>query len=311
MLDVDLHPGTALVFGKPGQEFDPALLRLPGEERSTGRAVLELVDDCTALPSPRATVWTLKPEVRDAALAGLAGAGAALDVLRTNIGLRPGGPGPERTALALLTGAGPVLPPADPRPQAQVQAPARQDDVEELSHTLQAVLWLSRVPGVTGLPPVDEVQHRIETARLLQPMHRLIRGTFHGRTAELDSLRAYIALPEEPAEPPVLLHGIGGIGKSTLLAKFLVDALAASPTGFPFAYIDFARPTLSVHEPSTLIAEMARQLAVQHPALHTDFEALAVECERTAAAHRGERNELDELHQLAGTRATLARDYSA
>ncbi|MFB7391134.1 trypsin-like peptidase domain-containing protein [Streptomyces sp. NPDC056191] len=295
------------------QEFEPALLRLPGEERSTGRAVLELVDDCTALPSPGATVWALRPEVREAALAGLAGPGAALDSLRTNIGLRAEGPGPERTTLALLTGAGTALPPADPRPpaQAQAQAQAPVEDVEQLSHTLQAVLWLSRVPGVTGLPSVDEIQHRIETARLLQPMRRLIRGTFHGRTAELDALRAYIALPEEPAEPPVLLHGIGGIGKSTLLAKFLIDALAASPTGFPFAHIDFARPTLSVHEPSTLIAEMARQLAVQHPSLQEEFEALADECEQTAAAHRGERNELDELHQLAGTRATLARDYSA
>ncbi|GHG18300.1 trypsin-like peptidase domain-containing protein [Streptomyces zaomyceticus] len=284
------------------QEFDPALLRLPGEERSTGRAVLELVDDCTALPSSGATAWILKPELRDATLAGLAGPAAALDALRTNIGLRPEGPGPERTALALLTGAG--LPPAYPRGHAR-------DDVEELSDTLQAVLWLSRVPGVTGLPPVDEVQHRLESARLLQPMHRLIRGTFHGRAAELDSLHAYIALPEEPAEPPVLLHGVGGIGKSTLLARFLVDALAAAPAGFPFAYIDFARPTLSVHEPATVIAEMARQLGVHHPALRASFEALADECERTAAVQRGERNELDELHQLAGTRATLARDYSS
>ncbi|WP_051819738.1 trypsin-like peptidase domain-containing protein [Streptomyces flavochromogenes] len=347
------------------QEFDPALLRLPGEERPTGRAVLELVDDCTALPSPGAMVWTLKPDVREETLAGLAGPEAALSVLRSNMDLCPEGPGPERTALALLTGTGTGLPPettpalltgtgtglppeASPHLQggplaiataaptappsltapasvtAPTSAPARAaapspvpaaavpplDDVEELSDTLQAVLWLSRVPGVTGLPSVDAVQHRLETARLLQPMHRLIRGTFHGRAAELDSLHAYIALPEEPAEPPVLLHGVGGIGKSTLLAKFLVDALAASPTGFPFAYIDFARPTLSVHEPATVIAEMARQLGVRLPALRPSFEALADECERTAATQRGERDELDELHQLAGTRATLGRDYS-
>ncbi|MFD3998425.1 trypsin-like peptidase domain-containing protein [Streptomyces sp. NPDC058583] len=332
------------------QEFDPALLRLPGEERSTGRAVLELVDDCTALPSPGATVWTLKPDVREETLAGLAGPDAALRALRANIDLRPEGPGPERTALALLTGTGTGLPltgtgtgtgtglppeaahlqseqlqsgqlsaataaPATATAPSSAPSPAvavvpAKGDVEELSDTLQAVLWLSQVPGVTGLPSVDAVQHRLETARLLQPMHRLIRGTFHGRTAELDSLHAYIALPEEPAEPPVLLHGVGGIGKSTLLAKFLVDALAASPTGFPFAYIDFARPTLSVHEPATVIAEMARQLGVRLPALRPSFEALADECERTAATQRGERDELDELHELAGTRATLGRDYS-
>ncbi|MEX0167855.1 trypsin-like peptidase domain-containing protein [Streptomyces sp. LMG1-1-1.1] len=295
------------------QEFDPAQLRLPGEERATGRAVLELVDDCTGLPSPGgapATVWTLKPEVRDATLAGLPGPDVALRALRANIGLRPPGPGPERVALALLAGGGPPLAAAG-RGLDGPPPPPLQDPVEELSDTLQAVLWLSRVPGVTGLPAVDDVQHRLEKARLLQPMHRLIQGTFHGRTAELDSLHAYLALPEEPAEPPVLLYGVGGIGKSTLLAKFLVDALAASPTGFPFAYIDFARPTLSIHEPATVIAEMARQLGVHHPALRAEFDALADECERTAAVQRGERNELDELYQLAGTRATMGRDYSS
>ncbi|WP_426404576.1 trypsin-like peptidase domain-containing protein [Streptomyces sp. R-07] len=356
------------------REFDPALLRLPGEEQATGRAVLELVDDCTALPVPGATVWTLKPETRDTALTGLAGPGAALRALRANIDLRPEGPGPERTALSLLTGAGlptavvapaeagggplpaggvltepgagsaglpptgsvagsaglpptgpvagsaglppagsgagtPGLPAAGAGPAA---GPVARDEVEVLSDALQATLWLSRVPGVTGLPAVDEVQHRLEQARLLQPMRRLVRGTFHGRTAELDALHAYLALPEEPAEPPVLLHGVGGIGKSTLLAKFLVDALAAAgPAGFPFAYIDFARPTLSIHEPATVIAEMARQLGVHHPAHRAAFEELADECERTAARQRGERNELDELYQLAGTRATLGRDYSS
>ncbi|MFE0653905.1 trypsin-like peptidase domain-containing protein [Streptomyces sp. NPDC059534] len=328
------------------REFDPSRLRLPGEGHPTGRAVLELVDDCTGLPCPEATVaavWTLKPEVRDATLAGLPGPESAVRALRANIGLRPAGPGPERAALALLTGPGtpldgtlfagtPVtgtpldgipldgipldgIPPAGSYPGSggagASTALAPDDPVEELSDTLQAVLWLSRVPGVTGLPSVDDVQHRLEKARLLQPMHRLIRGTFHGRTAELDTLHAYLALPEEPAEPPVLLHGVGGIGKSTLLAKFLVEALAASPTGFPFVFIDFARPTLSIHEPATVIAETARQLGILHPALRAEFDALADECERTAAVQRGERNELDELYQLAGTRATMGRDYSA
>ncbi|WP_369147726.1 trypsin-like peptidase domain-containing protein [Streptomyces sp. R44] len=301
------------------QEFDPARLRLPGEEQATGRAVLELVDDCTALPAPGATVWTLKPEIRDAALAGLDGPEAALRALRANIGLRPEGPGPERMALALLTGGLPPVgsgpPPVDLPPVGAGPpgpGPNARDEVQVLSDSLQATLWLSRVRGVTGLPDVDDVQHRLERARLLQPMRRLVQGTFHGRITELDSLHAYVALPEEPAEPPVLLHGVGGIGKSTLLAKFLVDALAAvGPTGFPFAYIDFARPTLSIHEPATVLAEMARQLGVQHPAHRAAFEELADECERTAALQRGERNELDDLYQLAGTRATLGRDYSS
>ncbi|WP_309052338.1 trypsin-like peptidase domain-containing protein [Streptomyces sp.] len=297
------------------QEFDPELLRRPGEERATGQAVLELVDDCVALPSAGAAVWTLKPDVRDAALAGLAGPEAALRALLAGLGPRPAGtapapgtdgcpgphPGPERFALALLTGVG-LPPPRD----------GDGEDVEELSDVLQAVLWLRRIPGVPGLPPVDAVQRRLERARLFQPLRRLVPGSFHGRAAELDALRAYIDLPEEPAEPPVLLHGVGGVGKSTLLAKFLLDALdEAGAASFPFAYIDFARPTLSLHEPATLLAETARQLGVQYPDHRPAFDALADACERTAASQRDEREEADALRRLSTTRATYGRDYSA
>ncbi|MFD7319756.1 trypsin-like peptidase domain-containing protein [Streptomyces sp. NPDC059875] len=277
-------------------EFDPARLRLPDESRATGRAALALVDDCTALPPHPSPSWALKPEVRELTLSGLAGPEAARRALAANIELVPEGPGAERTALLLLSGAAP-----DPG----------QQDVAALADTLQAVLWLNRIPGTTGLPDVADVQHRLERARLLQPLERLIKGTFHGRQRELDSLRAYTALPTEPAEPPVLIHGVGGVGKSTLLAKFLVESLRDTPDGFPFAAIDFERPTLSFHEPATVIAEIARQLGIQYPHHRAAFDALADECEETAASQRGERNQLDELFQLSATRATLGRDYSA
>lgn len=146
---------------------------------------------------PGATAWTLKPEIRETALASLVGPDAALRALLTNIGLRPEGPGPEHTALALLTGASTGAGAVD-----GIGLRTGGADADALCDTLQAVLWLGRVPGITGLPPVDDVQHRLEEARLLQPMHRLLHGTFHGRAAELDSLHAYLALPEEPAEPP-------------------------------------------------------------------------------------------------------------
>ncbi|MFD3942150.1 trypsin-like peptidase domain-containing protein [Streptomyces sp. NPDC058579] len=303
-------------------EFDPALLRLPGESAPTGRAVLTLVDDCTALASHPTQTWVLKPEVREETLSAFAAPEDARRALEATIGTLPAGPrtegaspehcvpahggpcdspghdglGTERAALALLSGV-----------------PADLDalGVEGLCDTLRAVLWLRQVPGIAGLPDVDDVQHRLERARLLEPLQRLIEGPVHGRQRELDALRAYIALPSEPAEPPVLIHGVGGIGKSTLLATFFVESLRDSPTGFPFVFIDFARPTLSIHEPATVLAEFARQLGVQYPARRAEFDALADECEETAASQRGERNQLDELYQLSATRATLGRDYSA
>ncbi|MGW5425359.1 trypsin-like peptidase domain-containing protein [Streptomyces sp. NPDC003943] len=280
-------------------EFDPAQLRLPGERMPSGRAVLELVDDCTALAAPQRSVrWVLTPEVRETALAGLTGPEAARAALLANADALSGGPGVERSALALLSGVPPDL---------------AEAGVEELSDTLQAVLWLSRVPGTAGLlPAVEDVQQRLERARLLEPLRRLAGTAFLGRGRELDALRTYIALPTEPAEPPVLLHGIGGIGKSTLLARFLLDGLReAEPEGFPFAYIDFERPTLSIQEPATVIAESARQLGIQYPAHREAFDSLADRCGETTSVQRGELEELDELSRLSSTRATYGRDYSA
>ncbi|WP_284581180.1 trypsin-like peptidase domain-containing protein [Streptomyces sp. 2P-4] len=138
---------------------------------------------------------------------------------------------------------------------------------------------------------------------------------FYGRTAELSRLRAYVlddgADGTGPAErPPLLIHGLGGMGKSTLLAKFLLDCLpddVTAPFPFPFAYVDFARPTLSVHEPATLIGEMARQLGVQYPDHRPAFDALAGLCEETARTQREERGAIDELYGLSSTRSSMGR----
>jgi hypothetical protein len=120
---------------------------------------------------------------------------------------------------------------------------------------------------------------------------------FRGRKDELRRLRAYVdvAKSESYAEsaqravsaavaslfdlhrsPPLMIHGPGGVGKSTLMAKFLLQhAEAQERERFPFVYIDFDRPdilsvggdpsegvTLNLH---TLLSEIARQFAVQYP----------------------------------------------
>jgi hypothetical protein len=290
--------------------FDPARLRLPGEAEPTGRADLELVHDCRAVGTRNTCTWVLKPEIRDTALRGLAGPEQARLALLANLDQVPPGPGPERTALDCLSGTPPDL--------------ARQD-LEELAHTLRAVLWLAQIPGTTGIPDAAVVQRRLERARLLQPLERLVRDSFQGRAEELAELRAYIGLPPGSGAPrppvaadgaggpvpPVLVHGPGGVGKSTLLAKFLLDSLHELPSPFPFAYVDFERPTLSVHEPATLVAEMARQLGIQYPDHREAFDELAHACEESAGTHRTEQGTVDELYQLSSTRATLGRASSS
>ncbi|MFI0785835.1 ATP-binding protein [Streptomyces lydicus] len=285
--------------------FDPRLLRLPGEKHATGGAVLELVDDCTTLGMPDQPEWALKTEVREETLRALAGPEAARRLLACNIGQLPSGPGPERFALAHLFGH----PPATERLGAG-----------ELAEALQAVLWLSQVPRVTGLPDPAELQHALERARLLEPLERLVSRAFRGRAREMAALRAYVGTPGAPAEPgrpaalvpvpPLVIHGPGGMGKSTLLAKLVLDGARDPSGGFPFAYIDFARPTLAIQEPVTLIAEAARQLGVQYPAHRAELDALADECQQAARSQREGQERVTQLHELATTRAVLGRRSS-
>ncbi|MFK4225901.1 AAA family ATPase [Streptomyces sp. NPDC019890] len=297
--------------------FDPMLLRLPGEERAHGGALLELVDDCTTMGRKDRALWSLKADVRDRALRSLAGPEAARLALECNLDqFRDEESGPERSALAHLSGEGP-----SPKDQS----------ADELADTLQAVLWLSRIPGTSGLPDARALQHSLERARLLQPLERLAQGTFHGRTRELEELRSYIDLPTEAeadaarAEqaggnpsagldsapvPPLVIHGPGGMGKSTLLAEFLLDSVHGHTAGFPFAYIDFERPTLSIHEPVTLIAEAARQLGIQYPTHRAELDALADECQQAARSQREGQDRVTKLHELATTRSVLGRSSS-
>ncbi|MFI1198105.1 ATP-binding protein [Streptomyces sp. NPDC020883] len=297
--------------------FDPRTLQLPGEERPTGGAVRALLDDCTALGHEGTARWVLRPEAREAALRGLAGpdvARAALEANRAQFPTEPCG-GPEALCLALLQGNLPT----------SADRWARWS-AEELGHTLQAVLWLAEIPGVDGLPDPAELRTALARARLLEPLRNLVATQFEDRAEELDRLRAYVcgsgagrsSAPAGPGArpavvPPLVIHGPGGMGKSTLMAKFLLDGLAEAADGgvaaFPFAYIDFGRPSLSIREPVALIAEMARQLGVQYPEFGAELAALADESQRAAATQREEQERVTQLRQLATTRV-LGRDSS-
>ncbi|MFF3455188.1 AAA family ATPase [Streptomyces sp. NPDC002730] len=294
--------------------FDPMRLRLPDEDCATGGAVLELLDDCTTMGMKERAVWSLRADVRDEALRGLAGPEAARRALECNLDQFQDEPGPERICLAYLSGSRP---------------PPTGQTADELADTLQAVLWLSRLPGMNGLPDSRELQHTLEQIRLLQPLERLVHGPFQGRTRELDELRGYISTPVESAAgrppqpghalptgarhmpvPPLVIHGPGGMGKSTLLAKLLLDSIDDHTPGYPFAYIDFERPTLSIHEPVTLIAEVARQLGIQYPAHRDELDALADECQQAARSQREGQDRVTQLHELATTRSVLGRTSS-
>ncbi|HYC30436.1 MAG TPA: ATP-binding protein, partial [Chitinophagaceae bacterium] len=165
-------------------------------------------------------------------------------------------------------------------------------DLEELNSLYKVSSWLADIKGAIKLPDRKDILHRIEMVEMLNPMKHLtgvyrdgvFQVMFRGRQKELSTLRSYVGVappqgvsetigrifekvwPFGPTEKkPLLIFGQGGIGKSTLLAKFILEhAEAQKKDRFPFVYLDFDRPNLSALEPETLLIEAARLLSIQY-----------------------------------------------
>ena len=245
--------------GEPeAHPFDPELLRF-------------LTEDCRIVTGTDGQdQWILNGPVRRSVLADLAVAdelGAAL----AEVPQRPDDL--IQSALeALIQGE-----PLDLR-----TAPRR-----ELRAVLQATEWLAGI--VDGIPDAASVRAAIALSELFDPLRELLASGFEGRLRELDMLREYVGvLPPGSLrrkirgfvrrimslreQPPLLIYGPGGVGKSTLVAKFVIDHYDSVDTAdrFPFAYLSFDRAALNPEQPSSLIREIIRQISLQYPEAAAD-----------------------------------------
>ena len=152
---------------------------------------------------------------------------------------------------------------------------------DELDATLQVLLWLQDI--LADLPDIQEVRKLVAWRDFITPFETLAGDDmFRGRTRELEELRRFVGvLPPQtllgqlkrvvdwitPSAQPVLsMYGPGGVGKSALIARFVLEhSRLPEELRIPFAYLDFDRPTLSAADPATLVAEMLRQLILQFP----------------------------------------------
>lgn len=151
---------------------------------------------------------------------------------------------------------------------------------EQLQATLQVSTWLYGV--LDGLPDPNQVRALIDLHEFTTSFEALAGDAiFRGRQKELDQLRSYVGVVEPASllkrlserafrwarperRPAVSISGPGGIGKSALVARFMLEHIRLPTQGrIPFAYLDFDRPGLSISEPGTLLAEMLRQIDLQ------------------------------------------------
>lgn len=141
-----------------------------------------------------------------------------------------------------------------------------------------------------------ELSAQIQRLRLLEPLQRLVTDGFAGRKKELERLRAYVdELPSATFREwlsrraasvldvfrhrkPLVIWGPGGVGKSTLIAKFLLEHAGPDQTKpTPFVYLDFDRGQLDPQRPDTLLNEALRQIKVQFPEFAAAASTLATD----------------------------------
>lgn len=121
---------------------------------------------------------------------------------------------------------------------------------------LQAIALVSRWFEGVG-PPVPtllQVNRHVDFEGLLDPLRKVATEFFRDRADEL------AALQRGTDGRPILLIGRGGIGKSALLARHLLDSVNRDVL---ICYLNFDHSALDPLAPSSLVAAIARQLSWQ------------------------------------------------
>lgn len=150
----------------------------------------------------------------------------------------------------------------------------------------ELVVYLNLLEWVDGILPISisikDIHQILKKRDLFSPMHRLIDHGFVGRQMELIKLSKYIGINNSASlvtkssrffvrllsslqnNPPYLITGPGGVGKSSLVAKLILEHAEVSlAEPLPFAYLNIDSAFLDVERPETFIMEAAKQLSIQ------------------------------------------------
>lgn len=238
--------------------FDPLALRAGNAPGATAADVLPLLRPlCDVLTADaEKSRWSLRLPERRKALRRLETRMAMRAALSTN-------PDRERTALQLAFERV-LIGPVD-----------ALDDLprDELASMLTVREWLEGI--VHDLPDAATVRRLLRRRDLLAPMRRLTQGGFVGRAAELAQLHRFVN--GSPPMAPLFVHGPGGVGKSTLLGRFVLDQVDADDP--IVAYLDIDRPTIRPEQPETLLLDALRQIQSQLDIEEHQIESLSKELE--------------------------------
>ena len=134
--------------------------------------------------------------------------------------------------------------------------PYRLDEVEDtaLPYWLQAVRWFSDV--VPSLPTPADVNRTHERRRVRSRLLGIAGPDFRGRAEELGRLREWY---KDQRAGPMVISGIGGVGKSALIARFATSL----PANTLLLWLDFDRADLAPDDAVSVLGLLADQVTVQ------------------------------------------------
>jgi len=283
--------------------FDYENLRASGPVEPLSSAKAELLADCdVAYGGGGTATWTLKTPVRQVALRRLLAGNRIQSALDSN---------PKRSRSISQTVFESYL--------LNHTASITENDFPDGARALLEVTdWLDGIPEFTQvLPSMASVKHRLARWQFLQPFRELVGSYFAGRAEELSRLADYVGVFESAhlsesigrtveyifsiqERPPLFVNGPGGCGKSTLIAKFILQhAEIEKNARFPFAYLDFDRPGLLAEEPVTLLMEVMRQLAIQYPESTDGYKELAEQWNVQIAKQHDNRAQANTSHSVS------------
>ncbi|HEY1399859.1 ATP-binding protein [Roseateles sp.] len=155
---------------------------------------------------------------------------------------------------------------------------------------------LSGVATVTPPLPLNQLDGLIRKRRMVEQFERVCGKDYErdvvGRDDELERLRAFVGVISAQSlvdtvsrgfahlkravkgRKPLVLWGTGGVGKTTLLSRFMLEHMNAADRKYPVAYLDFDRPSISPKDHFGMFAEICQQVSAQFEELEAGLSEL-------------------------------------
>lgn len=127
-------------------------------------------------------------------------------------------------------------------------------DESVLPYWKQAVQWFDDV--IPGLPTPEEIQENLDKRRLRSSLRVIAGPDFKGRKDDLEKLHGWF---QKPVAGPKMISGIGGAGKSALIAKFVLEM----PDTNIIFWLDFDRADLAPDDAVSVLRAIGEQARLQ------------------------------------------------